>query len=85
MDTTDVESAMQRAIAAVGQPCQAHITDRNLMRATSDGWWAIGTVSVPQERKAWQVYYHPESGRGWLWGMRVLEKGVQPRPFVAPG
>ena len=85
MDTTDVESAMKRAIAAVGQPCQSHRTDRNLMRATSGGWWAIGTVSVPQERKAWQVSYHPESGWGWLWGMRMLEKGVQPRPIVAPG
>ena len=61
------------------------LTDRNLIRVTADGWWAIGTVSVSEQRKAWQVYYHPASGRGWLWGMRVLERGVQPRPFVVTG
>lgn len=82
MTPSDIEAAMQRAIAAVGRPCRSHVTDRNLIRPRPDGWWCIGTVGLLDGSKSWQVYWHPEKQKGWLWGIRHLEKGVQPRRFT---
>ncbi len=85
MSQSDLEAAMQKAIAALGRPCISHITDRNLIPRRPDGWWGIGTVSVPEERKAWQVFWHPERQQGWLWWVRnVAGGGVQPRRFDPP-
>jgi hypothetical protein len=84
MDQSAIESIMQRAVAAVGQPCRSQIADRNLIRKRPDSWWCIGTMRLMDGSKAWQVYWHPELGRGWLWGIRILADGVQPRRFDPP-
>jgi hypothetical protein len=85
MDDAEIDAVMQRAISAVGRPCFYSLVPRHLMRARDDGWIHIGTVNIPEEWKAWTVYWHPELEQGWLWAMRWTHKGVQPRRFTPKG
>jgi hypothetical protein len=85
MRQSELEHAMAKAVAAVDGPCHWTITDRNLTQRRPDGWWCIGTVSLVDGSKAYQVYWHPELGRGWLWGIRMLPEGVSPRRFTPAG
>lgn len=85
MTPTDIDAVMSRAIAAVGKPCRSSTTPANLLKPDARGWWRIGVVGLLGEPKSWQVYWNPELGRGWLWGIRHLpEGGVQPRKFEPP-
>jgi hypothetical protein len=85
MDQSNIEQAMQRAVAAVGRECRSHAADRNLIQKRPDGWYCRGSVSLMDSSKAWQVYWHPELERGWLWGIvRLKPHGVMPRRFQPP-
>src|SRR5689334_1458595 len=82
MDQRTIEHVMQRAITAIARPCYFHIAEPNLIQPRPDGWWCIGTVRLVDETKEWQVYWHPELGRGWLWGIaRLQPRRVMPRRF----
>jgi hypothetical protein len=85
MDQRTIEHVMQRAITAIARPCYFHIAEPNLIQPRPDGWWCIGTVRLVDESKEWQVYWHPELGRGWLWGIaRLQPRRVMPRRFEPP-
>lgn len=75
---------MEKALAALGLECHVHLADRNLRSRNDAGWWQLGSVSVKETGKAYQVFWHPEEKRGWLWALIKLPDGVMPRRFEPP-
>jgi hypothetical protein len=84
MDDEQAGRILERAAAALGKPSRRQVTMREHRRFDQRGWILVGTVIEQDSGKAFQAYWHPETERGWLWGLIMLPNGVVPRRFEPP-
>ena len=84
MDDTQAKTVMECAAGALGKASRQYIAMRDHRRQDERGWVMVGSLIVEDSGKAYQVYWHPETERGWLWGLVMLPNGVVPRRFDPP-
>lgn len=75
---------MDRAAGALGKASRQHIAIREHRRRDERGWIMVGSLIVEETGKAYQVYWHPDTERGWLWALIMRPGGVIPRRFTPP-